>query len=97
MKVRDKMMGALMGGNHAPMPAHSTDKRFYQSRKGVTATSTPKLDFPSSMEGHERRLADGNSMSYTSINDKEPTSPERGFAPYQKGMGKMNNSFDRND
>ncbi len=84
-----------MNGNHAPIPAHSTVKTCYQGRMGVSPTRTPAMAFNSTMEDGMRAL-EGGMQSYTSINDREPTPMEKGYAPNQKSMGVMNNGFKDN-
>jgi hypothetical protein len=86
----------LMNGNHAPMPAHSTEKTCYQHRKGVTATRTPAMSFNSVTEGAVRTLGSYDHIPFTPINDREPNGMEKGNAPYQASMGRMNNSFKDN-
>jgi hypothetical protein len=86
----------LMNGNHAPMPKHSTEKTCYQGRMGVTATRTPAMAFRNPGEDGMRTLGSYDHVAYTPINDREPTGMEKGNAPYQASMGKMNNSFKDN-
>lgn len=83
-----------MAGNHAPNPAHSTQKTCYQGRTGVTPTRTPKLAFPNINEGPERLLARGFTEGYSPINGGEPTAMEKGVASDQGSKGRMNNGFD---
>ena len=89
--------GAQMDGNHSPVPVHSTDKRFYQSRMGVTPTRSTQLAFHNSAEDGLWPMAPHFSPGYTPINNREPTSPEKGYAPWQSTMGKVDNDFSRND
>lgn len=85
-----------MDGNHAPMPPHSTEKTYYQSRKGVTPTRNMNMAISNPVEGAMRSLYHGHEEAYTSINDRAPTAMERGFAPNQASMGKYNNGFKPN-
>jgi len=89
--------GAQIDGNDAPSPPHSTDKRCYQGRLGVTPTHTTQLAFQDSKENGERLMASHFTMGYTPINNREPTPPEKGHAPWQSTMGKVDNNFERND
>lgn len=89
--------GAQMDGNHAPQPAHSTQKTCYQGRMGVSATKTSQVAFNNSAENGLWPMASHFTPDYSPINNRAPTAPERGVAPYQATMGKYNNSFERND
>jgi hypothetical protein len=89
--------GAQMDGNHAPVPAHSMDKHYYQSRMGVTPTHTNQLSFHNSAENGLWAMAPHFTPPYTPINNREPTPPEKGHAPWQATMGKVDNGFSRND
>ena len=75
-----------LGGG--PNPAPSTDKLYYQSRKGVGPTTTPNMPFPSTLEGAQRAM-DGGAvvMPYSEINSMSPTAEERGIPSDQRRMG----------
>lgn len=88
--------GVQIDGNHAPSPAHSTDKRCYQSRLGVRPTTTTQVAFKSVEEGAERALGAYQHVGYTPINNREPTGFEKGIARDQGSMGKLDNSFKTN-
>ena len=88
--------GKFMNGNHAPSPAHSTEKTCYQGRMRVTATRTPAMAFKNCGEDGMRALGPYDHVAYTPINNREPNAMERGTAPYQASMGRMNNSFKDN-
>ena len=85
--------GNYFNGNHAPSPPPSTDKKCYQGRMGVTATKTTHVGFKDSSEDGMRAMAESHAMSYTPINNREPTSEEKGVPSAQSTMGKYNNSF----
>lgn len=86
------MRKVQMDGNHAPSPAHSTDKHCYQGRYGVRPTHTTHLAFDNSAEGADRSLYhSGNEMGYTQINSREPTPMERGVAVKQNAKGAFDN------
>lgn len=89
--------GAQIDGNHAPNPPHSTDKRCYQGRFGVTPTRSTQLAFHNTQEDGMRLMAPHFTMGYTPINNREPTPPEKGHAPWQATMGRVDNNFNRND
>ena len=79
--------------NGAPNPAHSMDKMCYQSRMGVSPTTTNQLAFRNTKEDGLRKLEDGSVMAYTDINGRAPTSEERGTPSDQGRMGAGGNSL----
>lgn len=85
------MKAPQMDGNHAPSPAHSTDKRCYQGRLGVRPTNTTHLAFDNSAEGAERSLYHGQVMSESMINGRSPSPMERGIADKQNAKGAFDN------
>jgi hypothetical protein len=65
-----------------------TDKQYYQSRQGVSATGTPGLAFNKTTEGAPRALYQGTVMGYTDINGSAPSAMERGVASAQSSKGR---------
>lgn len=76
-----------------PNPHPSTEKTFYQSRKGVGPTTTTQIGFKNPNENDERTLYASRVMSYTGINGHEPTAMEKGLPLDQAGMGKHANGL----
>lgn len=73
----------------APSSPPSTEKTCYQSRVGVSPTSTPNLGFAKTAAGGmPGRYPGGHVMGYTPINGREPNAIEKGTGqPSQKNKG----------
>jgi len=76
-----------------PNPHPSTEKTYYQSRKGVNPTITNQIGFKNPNEDGMRTLYASHVMAYTGINGHEPTSLEKGVPLDQGPMGAGGNKL----
>jgi hypothetical protein len=65
-----------------------TNKEYYQSRQGVSATSTPNLGFNKTTVGMPHGLYQGTVEGYTDINGSAPSAMERGVPSAQNSKGR---------